>query len=122
MKKFIFPLLLFFTIFYINAQDVKKILTSGKWYVTFTQENGQQPEPAENKDDEWIIFLPDGKAQEEQFGESMSSKWTYSKTTKIITIDGVEQKILKLIDINDKKMVVELVESGQESMIFTYEK
>ncbi len=121
MKKIVFLFVVILS-FNLRAQNVKQLITSGKWYVVSTQENGKQPEEADSKEDEWIIFLPNGTTEEEHFGENENSKWVYSDKNKTMKIIGSSTYLNKLIEITKDRMVVEVIEKGQPDIIITYEK
>lgn len=107
-------------------QSVEKVLVSGKWFVESTQEKGEKPELAENKNDEWLVFYADGKLEENQFGETFNSKWEYSKEEEVIKLSSEEEIIhLKIIEISSNKLVVEKIENIREaddSVIVSYSK
>lgn len=107
-----------------NEQDVKRILTSGKWFVESVQESGQEPEISSNKNDEWIVFHEKGKVEENLYGEVTTSTWEYSDTDKSIKIVGEETVFKKIIEITDTKLTIEIIEdvnSGDVLMV-TYTK
>lgn len=104
-------------------QNVEEVLVSGKWYVESTQEKGQEPEKAEDKNDEWVVFYADGKLEENQFGEMFTCKWKYIKADNVIKkIEGEGVEYLKLIDVSSDKLVVEKLsmDDSEEGLMITY--
>jgi len=93
-----------------TKSQVKDFLTSGKWYVESIQESGQEPEMAEDKNDEWIIFHKEGKLEENLFGEITNSTWEYSEENKSIKVVGNEVVYKKIIEISENKLTIELIE------------
>ena len=107
-----------------NEQDVKRILTSGKWFVESVQESGQEPEISSNKNDEWIVFHEKGKVEENLYGEITTATWEYSDADKNIKIVGEETVFKKIIEITETKLTIEIIEdvnSGDVLMV-TYTK
>lgn len=93
-----------------NEQDVKRILTSGKWFVESVQESGQEPEMSSNKNDEWIVFHAEGKLEESLYGEVTNSEWEYSDKEKSIKVVGDDIVFKKIIEISEDKLTIELIE------------
>lgn len=107
------------------SQNIEEVLTSGKWYVESIQEKGKEPEVAEDKNDEWLVFYADGKLEENQFGEMITSKWQYVKTDKLIKkIEGDGIEYLKVIEISSDKLIVEQlsIDNPKEGVMITYTK
>lgn len=125
MKKLVLALFLGLIAFTAKAQDVENILTSGKWFVESTQEKGEQPELASNKNDEWLMFSKDGKVEENHFGDSKTFSWTYDKSKKMITLSGDETIFHRVIEISENKLIIELVEdleNSDDNLMVTYVK
>ncbi len=93
-----------------NEQDIKRILTSGKWFVESVQESGQEPEMSSNKNDEWIVFHAEGKLEESLYGEVTNSEWEYSDKEKSIKVVGDDIVFKKIIEISEDKLTIELIE------------
>lgn len=109
----------------VDNQGVKETLVSGKWFVESTQEKGKEPEQASDKEDEWLFFYPDGKIEQNIFGEMITSKWEYDKANEMIKMDGQEGiTYLKIIEITEQKLIVEQKATVDESdsLIITYTK
>ncbi|TYP99171.1 hypothetical protein C7447_102490 [Tenacibaculum adriaticum] len=105
-----------------ETQEVKSILTSGKWFVESTQESGQEPEMTSNKNDEWIVFHADGKVEEGLYGDVTASNWEYLAEEKSIKISGDETVYKRVIEISADKLVVEAVDNlnSDDTLMVTY--
>lgn len=100
--------------------QTKALLTSGKWFVESVQESGEEPELAENKNDEWIVFHEEGKVVENIYGEVTNATWEYSDKNNSIKITGEDVIFKKIIEITETKLTIELIEdinSGHTLMI-----
>ncbi|MFD0991738.1 hypothetical protein [Tenacibaculum geojense] len=125
MKKILVTLFIGLSSLVINAQeDVETILTSGKWFVESVQEKGQQPEMSADKNDEWIVYHKDGKAEENVFGDVSSSSWSYDNTKKLIKVTGAQTIFYKIIEVTSEKLIVELIEdmNSSDNVMVTYVK
>lgn len=125
MKKIVLAFFLGLLSYAAQAQDVEGILTSGKWFVESTQEKGEQPELASNKDDEWLVFSKDGKVEEGHFGDLKTSSWNYDKSKKMIKISGSETIFHRIIEITADRLIVELVDDlngADDNLMITYVK
>ncbi len=125
MKKLVLALFLGLFTFTAKAQDIKDILTSGKWFVESIQEKGEEPELSSNKDDEWLVFTKDGKVEENHFGDSKTFSWTYDEGKKMIKLSGSETIFKRVIEITDNKLIIELVEdleNSDDNLMITYVK
>lgn len=103
-----------------SKTQIKNILTSGKWFVESIQESGHEPEMAENKNDEWIIFHEEGKLEENLYGEITNSTWEYSDKNKTIKIIGDKILTKRIIEISDNKLTIEVIKdinNGEVLMI-----
>lgn len=109
-----------------DNQGVKETLVSGKWFVESTQEKGEEPEMASDKEDEWLFFHPDGKIEESHFGEFITGEWKYFKKDNVIKIfESDAIKVKKILEVTNDKLVVEFFEdinAKDESLIITYVK
>lgn len=125
MKGIVLALFLSLSSLFVQAQDVKGILTSGKWFVESIQEKGEEPELSSNKEDEWMAYSADGKVEENHFGDSKTFSWAYDDAKKLITISGSEKIFHRIIEITDEKLIVELVEDlmeTEDNLMITYVK
>ncbi|WP_075341351.1 lipocalin-like domain-containing protein [Tenacibaculum agarivorans] len=123
MKKFIVALFLGLMAFTAEAQDVKSILTSGKWFIESIQEKGEEPEMSINKTDEWLAFSEDGKVEENHFGDSKMFSWTYDNDKKMIKLSGSETIFHRVIEVSDDKLIVELIEdleNADDNLMITF--
>lgn len=128
MKKFILllaALAISFSFTSLKNQNVEEVLVSGKWFVDSIQEKGQEPEKAEDKNDEWLLFYADGKLEENQFGELLTCKWKFEKQEGLIKkLEGDAVEYLKVIEITSDKLIVEQFElnGSDEGVMITYVK
>ena len=93
-----------------SETQIKSLLTSGKWFVESVQEIGQEPEKAENKNDEWVVFHKEGKVEENLYGEITNATWEYSDKDKSIKVTGNDVVYKKIIEITETKLTIELIE------------
>ncbi len=107
-----------------SESEIQDFLTSGKWFVESVQESGQEPEMAENKNDEWVIFHKEGKLEENLYGETTNSTWEYSAENKSIKIIGDEVIYKRIIEIAEDHLTIELVEdvNSGDTLIVNYVK
>lgn len=109
-----------------DSQDVKKTLVSGKWFVESIQEKGEEPESVADKEDEWLFFHPDGKIEQNRLGELSTCDWEFDSKENVIKMKGKEGvTFLKLIELNEEKLIVEQLEKlteDDDSLIITYTK
>lgn len=127
MKNFILFICatLFLSFTTVKNQNVENVLTSGKWYVESTQEKGEEPEKAEDKNDEWIVFHADGNLEENQFGEMFTCKWKYEKAEKVIKkIEDGGVEYLRVIEISSDKLIIEQLgmDDDEDGLMVTYVK
>lgn len=104
--------------------QIENMLTSGKWFIESIQESGAEPEMAENKNDEWIIFYEDGNVEEGLYDEISKATWEYSETDKMIKVVGNDVVFKKIIEISDNKLTIELIENANstDNIIVNYVK
>lgn len=107
-----------------TKSQIKEYLTSGKWFVESVQESGQEPEMAEDKNDEWVIFHKEGKLEENLYGETTNSNWEYSDENKSIKVTGDEVIFKRIIEITEDHLTIELVEdvNSGDTLIINYVK
>ena len=107
-----------------STTEVKSLLTSGKWFVESVQESGEEPEAAENKNDEWILFKDNGQVIENLYGETTQATWEFSKNDNSIKITGEDVVFKKIIEISDHKLTVEFIENvnNGKTLIINYTK
>lgn len=125
MKKAILIFLALSSLSFIDNQDIKSTLVSGKWFLDSIQEKGQEPEKVSDKENEWLYFYPDGKTEQNSFGQVSTCQWEYDKSGNLIKMKGEEGiTILKIIEITEDELIVEQIETPEDSetLIRTYTK
>jgi len=122
MKKLIvITLILLSSLQTIIGQEKNELdlITSGKWYLEFVENNGQKKtfltEPKENN---WMIFHSDGKHEVMSFGKLNFGKWEYSedeRTIKMTNMGRVSNQ--KIITLNENGMILELKDGSIEILM-----
>lgn len=104
--------------------QIENILTSGKWFVESIQESGVEPEMAESKNDEWVIFHKDGNLEQGLYDEVSKATWEYTEKDKMIKVSGNDVVFKKIIEISNDKLTIELIENAnsEDNLIVNYVK
>ena len=95
------------------------LITSGKWYLDYMKNPSQEKTfPNEQKENNWMIFHPDGKHEVKSFGVLIFGKWEYSKDEKTIKmINNGMVSTNKIIKLNDTEMTLEIKQGDIEIMM-----
>lgn len=113
-------ILFFFTSFQILcAQQESKLITSGKWYIDYTEVAGQKMEsPAEAKDSNWVSYHEGGEYEGMEEGQEYFGKWAFDSEKKVIRIDDLSGEVeQKIVSINESAFVIFINDDGMEIII-----